>query len=51
MKQVALEDYINEMLDSIVKVRDKKTYLTVAKKHVVANLIYEAFKKECKDES
>ena len=51
MKQVALEDYVNEKLDSIVKARTKNTYLPVTKKHVVADLITRAFKKECKNET
>ena len=51
MKQVALNDDVNDMLDGIVKARTKNTYLPVTKKHVIADLIARAFKKECKNET
>lgn len=47
-KAVPLNDVINEKLEDIVKVRQVDSHLTVTKKGVVADLVWEAHKKEVK---
>ncbi len=48
MKQVAMEDQINKMLDEIVDARKVYSPVKVFKQSVLAELIIEAHKKEVK---
>jgi len=47
MKQVAMENAINIMLDEIVEARKKNSPVKVFKQSVLADLIMKAHQKEC----
>lgn len=49
IKQVPVNDGINEKLDAIVAERQKNSYMNVTKIGVVAELIAACYKRECKN--